>query len=98
MFICLDSKSISVSWINNELVVSWNDIFTSIDQLFYEVSAGTMEGGVNIIQWQYTNQTSITFGIPPTVTVATGLKVHVTVGAITVGGNYGFKTGSITLP
>ena len=94
----LDSKSISVSWINSELVVSWNDIFTSIEELFYEVSAGTMEGGVNIIQWQYTNQTSITFGIPPTVTVSTGLKVYVTVGAITVGGNYDFKTGSITLP
>lgn len=88
----------TLSWVNNEVVVSWNGIFNSDSDLYYEVSAGTTGGGVNILQWQFTNQTSITFEIPATVTTTAGLNVFLTVGAVSVGGESVIKTGRIILP
>lgn len=83
---------------NNKVVVSWDNIFTSDNDLFYEVSSGSTQGGVNIIQWLETRQTSITFGFPSSIPVTTGLPVHVTVTAISVSGFSAVKTGSFKLP
>ena len=71
------TKTLGLSFTNNEVVVSWADIFTSSHRLYYEVSAGTFDAGVNIIQWQFTNQTSIAFGIPASVKAETGTIVYV---------------------
>ncbi|XP_071123054.1 uncharacterized protein [Mytilus edulis] len=93
-----NSKSLGLSYLNNEVVVSWGDVFTSDYSLYYEISAGSFQSGVNIIQWQFTNQTSITFGIPATVKTETGTAIYVNVRAISVGGYYAQKTGNFKLP
>ncbi|CAG2222618.1 unnamed protein product [Mytilus edulis] len=93
-----NSKSLGLSYLNNEVVVSWGDVFTSDYSLYYEVSAGSFQSGVNIIQWQFTNQTSITFGIPASVKTETGTAIYVNVRAISVGGYYAQKTGNFKLP
>ncbi|XP_076113973.1 uncharacterized protein LOC143082259 [Mytilus galloprovincialis] len=93
-----NSKSLGLSYINNEVVVSWGDVFTSDYSLYYEVSAGSFQSGVNIIQWQFSNQTSITFGIPASVKTETGTAIYVNVRAISVGGYYAQKDGSFKLP
>ncbi|CAG2233139.1 unnamed protein product [Mytilus edulis] len=92
------ANTLTINWINKQIVVSWDSIFTSDNAIFYEVSSGSTLGGINIIQWQETNQTSITFGIPAFVAVITGLPVYVTVTAISVGGYSSVKTGHFTLP
>ncbi|XP_052067298.1 uncharacterized protein LOC127706680 [Mytilus californianus] len=93
-----NSKSLYFSYLNNEVVVSWGNIFTSDHSLYYEISAGSFQSGANIIQWQFTNQSSITFGIPATVKAETGTAIYVNVRAISVGGYYAQKAGSFKLP
>ena len=93
-----DAKTLGISWLNNEVVVSWGDIFTSGQCLYYEISAGSYEAGVNILQWQFTNQTSITFGIPVSVKADSGLDVYVYIRAISTGGFYGQKGGHFKIP
>jgi hypothetical protein len=66
--------------------------------LYYEISAGSYEVGVNILQWQFTNQTSITFGIPVSVKADSGLDVYVYIRAISTGGFYGQKGGHFKIP
>ncbi|XP_061181037.1 uncharacterized protein LOC133189652 [Saccostrea echinata] len=94
------SKQLSLTWHdgNKEFVVSWDGIFTSSHPLRFEVSAGTALGGGNIIQWQETRATSITFGLPESVTGTSRLKVYMIVRAITAGGDYSDILGTITLP
>ncbi|CAG2212723.1 unnamed protein product [Mytilus edulis] len=93
-----NSKNLGLSWIDNKVVVSWDTIFSSDDALFYEVSSGSAQAGVNIIQWQETSNTSITFGIPASVSASTGLPVHVTVKAVSIGGHSAVKVGQFILP
>lgn len=88
----------SVLWTENKFMASWEGIFLSDHQLYYEVSAGTHDSGVNILQWQYTNQTSVTFGLPGSVQASSGLKVHITIGAVSTGGFYNFVKGTVILP
>ncbi|CAC5386462.1 unnamed protein product [Mytilus coruscus] len=92
------TKTLTINWINKQVVVSWDTIFTSDNDIFYEVSSGSTLGGVNIIQWQETNQTSITFGIPASVAAITGLPVYVAVTAISSGGFSAVKTGIFKIP
>ncbi|CAC5386468.1 unnamed protein product [Mytilus coruscus] len=92
------TKTLTINWINKQVVVSWDNIFTSDNDIFYEVSSGSTLGGVNIIQWQETNQTSITFGIPASVAAITGLPVYVTVTAISIGGFLAVRTDTFKLP
>jgi hypothetical protein len=96
----LGSKEFSFTWhiANKECVVSWDGIFTSQHPLRFEVSAGTVLGGNNIIQWQETRATSITFSIPDSVPSTSRLKIYIIVRAIAAGGNYDDMQGSIILP
>nr|XP_034332757.1 uncharacterized protein LOC105327902 isoform X2 [Crassostrea gigas] len=71
-----------------EFTVTWDDIFMSQYPLFYEVTVGTVEGGSDILQWQETKQTSLKFGLPPTVKRALKVSLHVYVRAISAGGTY----------
>jgi hypothetical protein len=99
-FYCIsDGQSLIVSWHagNKELTISWDNVFISKYPLFFEISAGTVEGGTNILQWQETTRPSITFGLPPTITNPSKLRVHLFVRAINVGGIYEDIKGFITL-
>ena len=78
--------------------VTWDDVFSSAHPLRFEVSAGTSLGGSDIIQWQETLSTSITFGLPATITSTSLLKVYMVVRAIAAGGNYEDVVGTIVLP
>jgi hypothetical protein len=60
---------------NSQFTISWSDMFSSDQYLYYEISAGSHEAGVNILQWQFTNETSVTFGIPLSVKLETGFNV-----------------------
>ncbi|XP_061176007.1 uncharacterized protein LOC133184958 [Saccostrea echinata] len=93
------SSTLTVSWHdgNKEFTVSWDDVFISQHPLFYEVSAGTVEGGIDVLQWQETTGTSVTFGLPPTITNLSKLSVHVFVRAISASGTYEDIKGFITL-
>ena len=73
---------------NGEYTLSWADIFVSQHPLFYAVSVGTVEGGCDILQWQETTGTSITFGLPPTITNMYKVSLYVYVRAINAGGTY----------
>ena len=73
---------------NEEYTLSWDDIFVSQYPLFYEVSVGTSEGGCDILQWQETTGTSITFGLPPTISDISKLTLHVFVRAIDASGTF----------
>ena len=78
--------------------VTWDDVFSSAHPLRFEVSAGTSLGGSDIIQWQETLATNITFGLPATITSTSLLKVYMVVRAIAAGGNYEDVLGLIVLP
>ena len=83
---------------NSQFTISWSDMFSSDQYLYYEISAGSHEAGVNILQWQFTNETSVTFGIPLSVKLETGFNVFIQVRAISVGGFYQQKTGKFKIP
>ncbi|KAK3100189.1 hypothetical protein FSP39_015958 [Pinctada imbricata] len=94
------SKQLQVSWNENikEFRVSWNDIFSSQYPLYYEVSAGRVAGGGEIVQWLETNSTSITFGLPPSMANLAKLDVYLFVRAVSVGGLYDDFHGHVRLP
>ncbi|XP_078334035.1 uncharacterized protein LOC111124258 [Crassostrea virginica] len=95
-----DSKELSMIWreADQKVAVTWDDVFSSAHPLRFEVSAGTTLGGSDIIQWQETLATSITFGLPATITSTSLLKVYMVVRAIAAGGNYEDVLGLIVLP
>ncbi|KAK3099944.1 hypothetical protein FSP39_012240 [Pinctada imbricata] len=94
------SKQLQVSWNGNirEFTVSWTNIFSSQYPLYYEVSAGKVAGGGDIVQWLETSATSITFGLPPAITDWAKLNVYLFVRAIATGGLYEDLHGYIKLP
>ncbi|XP_062579853.1 uncharacterized protein LOC134241846 [Saccostrea cucullata] len=94
------TNQMTITWSagNKQFTVSWDGIFSSPHPLFYEVSAGKVIGGGEIVQWQETTQTSITFGLPPAITSWSRLKVYVMVRAVAAGGKYEDSVGDITLP
>ena len=73
---------------NKKFTLSWDDIFVSQYPLFYEVSVGTVEGGCNVLQWQETTGTSITFGLPPVISDVSKLTLHVFVRAVSAVGSF----------
>jgi hypothetical protein len=89
-----------VSWREDrkEFTVIWDEVFSSPYPLYYEVSAGTVEGGSDVLLWQETTSTKITFGLPHSITSWSGLHAHVFVRAVGVGGVYEDIKGYIQLP
>ena len=47
-----------------------------------------MEGGCDILQWQETTGTSISFGLPPVISDVSKVTLYVFVRAINAGGSY----------
>ena len=94
------NRKLSILWHagKKEFTVNWNKIFSSPHPLYYEISAGTVEGGSDILLWQETTSTSIVFSLPNSVTSWSGLHVHLIVKAITMGGVYEDIKGYIQLP
>lgn len=83
---------------DKEFDVSWDSIFSSQHLLRFEVSAGTAQGGSDIVQWQETLSTRVTFRLPDSITSMSRLKVYMIVRAIAAGGGYTDITGIIILP
>ncbi|KAK3101903.1 hypothetical protein FSP39_007221, partial [Pinctada imbricata] len=96
----LANQQLQVQWNTNslEFTVSWNGVFSSPHPLYYEVSAGKVRGGGEIVQWLETNATSVTFGLPPAITDWAKLNVYMFVRAIAAGGLYDDIHGYIKLP
>lgn len=68
--------------------VSWKKLFSTHQYIFYEVSAGTVLGSADIIQWQETKNTFIEFAIPPQIKSLSGLIIYVTIRGINDNGMY----------
>lgn len=68
--------------------VSWKKLFFTHQYIFYEVSAGTVLGSADIIQWQETKNTFIEFAIPSQIKSLSGLIIYVTVRGINDNGMY----------
>ncbi|KAK3101031.1 hypothetical protein FSP39_000383, partial [Pinctada imbricata] len=94
------SQKLAVLWNtpNKEFTVSWDGIFSSPHSLYYEVSAGKVKGGGEIVQWLETNETSVTFGLPPAINNWANLDVFIFVRAIAAGGLFEDVHGEIKLP
>nr|XP_034314147.1 uncharacterized protein LOC105348718 isoform X1 [Crassostrea gigas] len=94
------SKELSMTWrgSDKEFDVSWDSIFSSQHLLRFEVSAGTAQGGSDIVQWQETLSTRVTFRLPNSIISTSRLKVYMIVRAIAAGGGYTDITGIIILP
>ena len=69
-----------------EVTVSWSDVFLSDSPLYYEVSAGSIRGSGDIIQWQETLSTEIIFALNQDEVGPYGKNVYVVVRAITHSG------------
>ncbi|KAK3101347.1 hypothetical protein FSP39_002877 [Pinctada imbricata] len=94
------SEALGIAWNtpNTEFTVSWDSIFSSPYPMYYEVSAGRVKGGGEIVQWLETNATSVKFGLPKSVTKWSAIDVYIMVRAIAAGGRYDDVHGKIKLP
>lgn len=83
-------SDINITWnsTREEVTVSWQDVFFSALPLYYEVSAGTVRGGGDIIQWQETSSTELIFTLTKDDVGEYGKDIFVVVRAITLSGTY----------
>ena len=68
--------------------MTWSDVFHSTSPLYYEVSAGTVKGGGDIIQWQETRNTELIFKLARNDIGQYGNTLYAVVRAITLSGTY----------
>ena len=71
-----------------EVSISWSDVFLSNSPLYYEVSAGSVGGSGDIIQWQETVSTELIFALNQDEVGPYGKTIYVVVRAITLSGTY----------
>ncbi|KAL3843246.1 hypothetical protein ACJMK2_021188 [Sinanodonta woodiana] len=64
------------------VTASWDSFFSSEYPLQYEVSAGTVQGGSDIVQWQKTRENQLIFSFDKEAIGPTGKDVFVSVCAI----------------
>ncbi|VDI80173.1 Hypothetical predicted protein [Mytilus galloprovincialis] len=91
------SSTLHVSINNRTVHISWKDVFCEDRDTFYEVSAGTFVGSADIIQWQETKNTFITFFIPPRIKSIKGLTSYITVRGIYANGMFNVVNHRINL-
>lgn len=91
------SSILNVSINNRTVQISWKDLFSEDKDSFYEVSAGTFVGSADIIQWQETKNTFITFFIPPRIKSIKGLTSYITVRGIYANGMFNVVNHRINL-
>ena len=87
LFFPVDS-ALDIVATDRSVKVSWKKLFSTHQYIFYEVSAGTVLGSADIIQWQETKNTFIEFAIPPQIKSFTGLIIYVTIRGINDNGMY----------
>ncbi|KAK3612516.1 hypothetical protein CHS0354_024488 [Potamilus streckersoni] len=94
-----DGRTLSLSWnpSDGSVTVSWDSLFYSKYQLQYEVSAGTVQGGSDIIQWQETRENQLVFSFDKEVIGPAGKDVFVSVRAISPSGLYETANAQILL-
>lgn len=71
-----------------EVTVSWSDVFQSDSPLYYEVSAGSVRGSGDILQWQETSSTELVFTLKQEDIGLYGKTIYAIVRAITLSGTY----------
>ena len=59
-----DGAKIETTKNGDVITVSWNNVFTYLGRLTYEVSVGTTQGGADVIQWQETLNDYMEVSIP----------------------------------
>ncbi|CAG2212774.1 NUDT9 [Mytilus edulis] len=72
-----NSKQVIIEWLDNKFNILWENVFSSSETLWYEISAGTFRGGSNIVQWLETTNQNIEFGMPSSITEPAGIYVFV---------------------
>jgi len=87
LFFPVDS-ALDIITTDRTVKVSWKKLFSTHQYIFYEVSAGTVLGSADIIQWQETKNTFIEFAIPPQIKSLSGLIIYVTIRGINDNGMY----------
>lgn len=75
-------KHLEATTNGSHILVNWNDCFTSLRQLIYEVSVGTTQGGADVIQWQETLNDYIEIQLPGKLTDQTDVKLYFYIQAI----------------
>ncbi|XP_063399976.1 uncharacterized protein LOC134684607 [Mytilus trossulus] len=93
-----NSKQVIIEWHDNKFNVLWENVFSSSETLWYEISAGTFRGGSNIVQWLETTNQNIEFGMPSSITEPAGIYVFVLVRAVSASGLYTDADADIQLP
>ncbi|CAG2198380.1 unnamed protein product [Mytilus edulis] len=73
---------------DDEITISWSDCFSISDSLVYEVSAGTTQGGADVIQWQETTNTFITLQLTEKLKSNSNLNLFLFIRAIGQNGAY----------
>ncbi|XP_076113981.1 uncharacterized protein LOC143082265 [Mytilus galloprovincialis] len=71
---------------NRTITASWKDHFQVQQPIYYEVSAGTILGGADIIQWQETKNTFLEFQLPPKIKSVKDLTGYITVRGVSANG------------
>ncbi|KAL3843250.1 hypothetical protein ACJMK2_021192 [Sinanodonta woodiana] len=94
-----DGRTIVLSWnpSGGTVTASWDSLFSSEYPLQYEVSAGTVQGGSDIIQWQETRENQLKFSFDKEAIGPTGKDVFVSVRAISPSGLYETANSQILL-
>ena len=96
-YICLETKSMTMSETNRTLTINWNTYFTSAFTLYYEVSVGTASNGADIVQWQETTNEFLVMHVPLQVKLYNGMTIYITITAIGLNGKHTTKTIALTV-
>ncbi|KAK3612504.1 hypothetical protein CHS0354_024474, partial [Potamilus streckersoni] len=94
-----DTRTLLLNWnpSTGSVKTSWDSVFTSDYPLQYEVSAGTVQGGSDIIQWQETRLNQLIFSVDKESIGPTGKDVFISVRAISPSGLYETANAHILL-
>lgn len=81
-----DSPDLKLVVDNRTLTASWKDHFKAAEPIYYEVSAGTTLGSVDIIQWQETKNTFLEFILPSKIKSVKHITGYIVVRAVSANG------------
>ncbi|KAL5006988.1 hypothetical protein ScPMuIL_015794 [Solemya velum] len=87
------NRTIEYNWDKSmrSLTLTWEAIFKSAHPVYYEVSVGNLQGAADVVQWQETKATRMTFSVPRP-SYADTKQIVVTVRSINPGGCFSDAT------